>query len=41
MQVFKAVIAELKLQTSDIRPPVPEEFWSGDEEVCWSQGSEV
>ncbi|XP_050693864.1 beta-secretase 1-like [Eriocheir sinensis] len=38
--VFKAVIAELKLQTSDISPPVPEEFWSGNEEVCWSQGSE-
>lgn len=36
-QVFKLVVAELQQQVSKLVPPLSQDFWSGSEEVCWSQ----
>ncbi|XP_064103659.1 beta-secretase 1-like isoform X2 [Macrobrachium nipponense] len=33
--VFKVLVAELRMQTSALVPPLSENFWSGTEEVCW------
>nr|QCX35690.1 BACE 1 [Penaeus vannamei] len=40
-KVFKAVLAELRKQTSATEPPLPEDFWSGSEEICWQPDHEV
>ncbi|ROT71339.1 Beta-secretase 1 [Penaeus vannamei] len=39
-KVFKAVLAELRKQTSATEPPLPEDFWSGSEEICWQPDHE-
>ncbi|XP_042236967.1 beta-secretase 1-like [Homarus americanus] len=40
-EVYKIVISELELQTSEINPPLPQEFWAGNEEICWRRDQEV
>ncbi|KAK8394459.1 hypothetical protein O3P69_006561 [Scylla paramamosain] len=41
-EVFKAVMKELKLQASGgMNPPLPEGFWSGNEEACWPESSKL
>ncbi|XP_069190031.1 beta-secretase 1 isoform X2 [Procambarus clarkii] len=36
-EVFKMVVSELQSQISESLAPLPKEFWSGSEEICWSQ----
>ncbi|MPC53585.1 Beta-secretase 1 [Portunus trituberculatus] len=41
-EVFKAVLKELQqLASGEINPPLPEGFWSGNEEACWPESSKV
>lgn len=36
-EVFKIVMSEIQSQTSVLEPPLPQEFWLGNEEVCWPE----
>ncbi|XP_042894200.1 beta-secretase 1-like isoform X2 [Penaeus japonicus] len=40
-EVFKAVLSELRQQTSATEPPLPEDFWSGSEEICWQPDHQI